>query len=65
MVFSSLSFLYLFFPLCGLAYFLCRSRAWRNGVLLAFSLVFYAWGEPKNIILLLLASLTAYCADWA
>ncbi|MCI8385462.1 MAG: MBOAT family protein [Acutalibacter sp.] len=60
MVFSSLSFLYLFFPLCGLAYFLCRNRAWRNGVLLAFSLVFYAWGEPKNIILLLLASLTAY-----
>ena len=60
MVFSSLSFLYLFFPLCGLAYFLCGNRVWRNGVLLAFSLGFYAWGEPKNILLLLLASLAAY-----
>lgn len=60
MVFSSLSFLYLFLPLCAVFYFLCKNRAWRNGVLLVFSLVFYAWGEPKNIVLLLLASLTAY-----
>ncbi len=60
MVFSSLSFLYLFFPLCALAYYAGKNRVWRNSVLLAFSLVFYAWGEPKNIALLLLASFAAY-----
>ena len=60
MVFSSLSFLYLFFPLCALAYYAGKNRVWRNSVLLAFSLVFYAWGEPKNIALLLLASFVAY-----
>ena len=60
MVFCSLSFLYLFFPLCALAYYAGKNRVWRNSVLLAFSLVFYAWGEPKNIALLLLASFAAY-----
>ncbi len=60
MVFSSLSFLYLFLPLCVGAYYLWGNRVWRNTVLLIASLAFYAWGEPKNIVLLLFASLTAY-----
>ncbi len=60
MVFSSLSFLYAFLPLCALSYYACAGRRWRNGVLLAFSLAFYAWGEPKNVALMLLASLAAY-----
>ena len=45
MVFSSLTFLQCFLPLCLLAYFLVPN-AWRNGVLFLFSLLFYAWGEP-------------------
>ena len=60
MVFSSLSFLYLFFPLCAVLYYVCKNRTYRNTVLLLCSLGFYAWGEPKNIVLLLLASLVAY-----
>ncbi len=65
MVFSSLSFLYLFFPLCGVLYYLWNNRTYRNTVLLCFSLVFYAWGEPRNVLLLLLASLAAYlCGLW-
>lgn len=60
MVFSSLTFLCFFFPLCVLAYFICKNRVYRNIVLLVFSLFFYSWGEPKYIILMLAASLIAY-----
>ena len=60
MVFSSLTFLYLFLPLCMFLYYLLPWRGWRNGVLLAFSLVFYSWGEPRYIVLMLLSSLAAW-----
>ena len=60
MVFSSLSFLYLFFPLTVLLYFAVKNRVWRNGVLLAVSLLFYAWGEPRRIVLMILAAAIAY-----
>jgi len=60
MVFSSLSFLYVFLPLCIVLYFLSKNRIWRNCVLLAFSVVFYAWGEPKLLIMMLAATLVAY-----
>ena len=60
MIFSSLTFLCAFLPLTALLYLLCRSRVWRNGVLLAASLVFYAWGEPRFILLLLLAAAEGY-----
>ena len=53
MVFSSLLFLYAFLPLCLLSYSLCRSLKARNICLLVFSLVFYAWGEPKYVLLLM------------
>lgn len=46
MVFSSIVFLGAFLPTFLLLYYLCSSRAWRNCVLLAASLLFYAWGEP-------------------
>ena len=52
MVFSSLFFLYAFLPLCLLCYRLCRGLKARNICLLVFSLVFYAWGEPKYVLLL-------------
>ena len=60
MVFSSLTFLFLFLPLAMLLYYCLPWRGWRNGVLLAFSLVFYSWGEPRYIVLMLLASLAAW-----
>ncbi len=46
MLFSSLPFLYYFLPIVLGLYFLVP-RAWKNGVLLLSSLVFYGWGEPK------------------
>ena len=61
MVFSSLVFLCLFFPLQMLLYTLVRSIEAKNTVLILFSLVFYAWGEPFFIILLLFMAF----ADWA
>lgn len=60
MVFSSLSFLYFFFPLVFLAYFVIKNRTWRNSVLLAASLLFYSWGEPKFVLMMLLSALVAY-----
>ena len=60
MVFSSLVFLYGFLPPVLASYFVCRNRVYRNVVLLLFSLVFYAWGEPKYVLIMLLACLEAY-----
>ena len=56
MLFSSNVFLYMFLPLCLGLYFLVP-RKLKNFVLLVFSLVFYAWGEPKYV-LIMLASIT-------
>lgn len=53
MVFSDLFFLYAFLPACLLLYFVSKNIHWKNGVLILFSLIFYAWGEPFWIILLL------------
>jgi alginate O-acetyltransferase complex protein AlgI len=53
MLFSSLQFLFLFLPLFFLCYFTVNSRSARNFLLFLFSLVFYAWGEPMYILLML------------
>ena len=60
MVFSSLTFVFFFLPAVFLLYFPVRNRTWRNGVLLAASLVFYSWGEPRHIILMLASTAVAY-----
>lgn len=52
LVFSSLTFLYIFLPICLVFYFLTNRIKVRNAVLLVFSLLFYAWGEPKYILLM-------------
>ena len=63
MVFSSLIFLYAFFSLSLGAYFLCRTQKAQNTVLLIFSLIFYAWGEPKYVLLLMFMAFNAwFCA---
>ncbi len=51
MVFSSLIFVFLFFPLYLLAYRLAPERH-RNPVLLVSSLIFYGWGGPQYLVLL-------------
>ena len=60
MVFSSLTFLFAFLPITAALYYIIPNRTWRNGVLLAASLLFYAWGEPRYILLLLLAALEGW-----
>ena len=59
MLFSSLSFLYYFLPCVLILYFLAP-RGLKNSVLLFSSLFFYAWGEPKTVLLMLLAILCGY-----
>ena len=60
MVFSSMTFVPLFLPLVLGLYFAFKSPKARNGVLLAFSLLFYAWGEPKWIFVMLLTVTVNY-----
>lgn len=53
MVFSNIFFLYVFLPALFLAYFVIKNDAYRRAVLIAFSLVFYAWGEPVYVFLMI------------
>ncbi|MEI9892235.1 MAG: hypothetical protein WDN45_18845 [Caulobacteraceae bacterium] len=53
MVFSSPSFLFVFLPLSMALYFAARGMAAKNLVLLILSLVFYAWGEPVMVLVML------------
>jgi alginate O-acetyltransferase complex protein AlgI len=47
-------------PVLLVTYFVCKNRVYKNVILLLFSLLFYAWGEPKNIVLMLLVAGVAY-----
>jgi alginate O-acetyltransferase complex protein AlgI len=60
MVFSSLLFLFLFLPLNLILYYSFKKRNIRNIILVAFSLLFYAWGEPIWISLLVISSFIDY-----
>lgn len=59
MVFSSIIFLFTFFPAILILYYLAPEKI-RNTILLIFSLVFYAWGEPVYIFLMVLSILLNY-----
>ncbi|QHW33911.1 MBOAT family protein [Paenibacillus rhizovicinus] len=59
MVFSSLIFLFQFLPAALLVYYLSPGRL-RNVVLLITSLIFYAWGEPLYILLMMFATVFDY-----
>ena len=59
MIFSSIPFLYYFLPCVLLACYL-MPKAGRNGVLLLFSLLFYAWGEPRYLVVMLAATVLGY-----
>ena len=52
MVFSSLVFLFLFLPICLIAYFLSPTLKIKNLVLLAFSIFFYAWRTNMGFLLI-------------
>ena len=52
MLFSSIPFLYWFLPAVIICYFLVP-KVLKNTVLLVFSLIFYAWGEPKYVFLMI------------
>ena len=59
MVFSSIPFLYWFLPAVLLVYF-AAPRKLKNLVLLLFSLIFYGWGEPKYLALMVFSILMFY-----
>ncbi|MDD5952982.1 MAG: MBOAT family protein [Oscillospiraceae bacterium] len=56
MVFADLFFLFFFLPLCLLFYFIAKKVETKNKVLIVFSLIFYAWGEPLWILLLVFSA---------
>lgn len=59
MLFSSIPFLFWFLPCVLLCYFLAPRKA-RNAVLLLFSLIFYGWGEPRFLLVMLLSIAQGY-----
>jgi Predicted membrane protein involved in D-alanine export len=59
MVFSGIPFLFFFLPLCLILYYAVPFSL-KNGILLIFSLIFYAWGEPLYILLMLFSTLLDY-----
>ena len=61
MVFSSPVFLFLFLPLVTIIYYIIRP-SYRNGWLLASSILFYAWGEPIYVLVMILTIILAYLA---
>ena len=59
MLFSSLTFLFVFLPTTLILYFLVKDK-YKNYILLAASLLFYAWGEPKYVVLMILSIIFNY-----
>ena len=64
MLFSSIPFLYYFLPAVLILYFLAPWK-WKNTVLLLSSLLFYGWGEPKLLILMIFTILLFYLCGLA
>ena len=62
MVFSSITFLFYFLPIFIACYVLTPTVIGKNVVTLLFSLVFYAWGEPRFLLILLFAIVFNYAA---
>ncbi len=59
MLFSGLPFLYYFLPIILIVYFITPQKL-KNSVLLLFSLVFYAWGEPTYVFLMIVSIILGY-----
>ena len=61
MIFSSVFFVFLFLPIVLLAYFIVPGKL-KNVVILISSLIFYAWGEPVYIVLMIFSIVYNYIA---
>ena len=59
MVFSSLEFIFIFLPIFFIIYYLVKDK-YKNLIILIFSLLFYSFGEPVYILLLLLSSIVDF-----
>ncbi len=60
MVFSQLAFLYCFFPAVMIIYWLIKDIRIRNVFILLTGLIFYSWGEPFYVCIMLLSTAIAY-----
>jgi len=60
MVFSSLFFNFFFLPIILIFYFFTKSDQLKNVILVFFSLIFYAWGEPIWFVLLIISAIVDY-----
>ncbi len=63
MVFSSVTFLFFFLPICLAGYYLL-GRRFRNSWLLLSSLVFYTWGGGALVSLLIISTVADYAMGW-
>lgn len=59
MLFSSMTFIFVFLPIVLLLYLISKKEL-HNSILLIASIIFYAWGEPKYLAIMLLTILTNY-----
>ncbi len=59
MVFSSIIFLWVLLP-CILLLYYVSPKPFKNGILTVFSLFFYAWGEPRYVVLMIFSVLLNY-----
>ena len=59
MLFSSVQFLFFFLPIFLILYYIVPFKL-KNLILLIFSLIFYAWGEPIYIVLMVFSSIVDY-----
>ena len=59
MLFSSISFLYYFLPIVLVLYFITPGNM-KNLILMISSLVFYAWGEPEYVVIMIVSIIVGY-----
>ena len=64
MLFSSMTFVFLFLPILCVLY-LCTKKELHNPILLVASIIFYAWGEPKYLAIMLLTIIVNYAGALA
>ena len=60
MIFSTLLFIFIFFIIVLGLYYMIPNRTYRNAVLFVSSIVFYSWGEPKYVFLMLFSIVMNY-----
>ena len=63
MVFSSILFMFRFLPIVLLLYFIAPKQL-RNTILFIASLIFYAWGEPVYVVIMLFSTVVDYTHGW-